>query len=178
MNVRPLLAVVGCMFAATIVGTAQAPSEKGRTGLALSEILAPWTGDLPGRGHRRMIRGLTVYSRTQFFIDKGTPRGTVYDQGKLLEDEVNKTLKNGSVRVNVQFIPVSRDELIPALLDGKGDIVMADLTVTPERAVRVDFTEPWIDGVDEIVVASPKAPPLASVDDLSGRDVFVRESSS
>ena len=78
----------------------------------------------------------------------------------------------------MQFVPVSRDELIPALLEGKGDIVMADLTVTPERRKNVDFVDPWIAGVDEIVVTSPGGPVIASVDDLSGKDVFVRESSS
>jgi membrane-bound lytic murein transglycosylase MltF len=78
----------------------------------------------------------------------------------------------------MQFVPLSRDELIPALLEGKGDVVMADLTVTPERQEIVDFLDPWIAGVEEIVVASPRAPQITSVDDLSGKDVFVRPSSS
>jgi len=126
-----------------------------------------------------MIRVLTVYSRTQYFIDRGTPRGTAYDQGKLLEDALNKQLgTNQTTLVNVQFVPVSRSELIPALLAGKGDVVMASLTVTPERAAVVDFTDPWIDGVDEIVVTSPRGPVIQSLDDLSGKEVFVRESSS
>ena len=73
---------------------------------------------------------------------------------------------------------LSRNELLPALIEGKGDIVMADLTATPEREKTVDFVEPWIAGVDEIVVTSPNGPAIASVDDLSGKDVFVRESSS
>ncbi len=157
---------------------AQAPTEKGRLGIALTEILKPWTGDLDGMVERRMIRVLTTYSKTQYFIDKGTPRGTSYDQGKLLETELNEKLKIGSLKIAIQFIPLSRGELIPALLEGKGDIVMADLTVTPEREKLVDFTEPWIAGVDEIVVGSPTVPPIASIDDLSGKDVFVRQSSS
>jgi membrane-bound lytic murein transglycosylase MltF len=55
---------------------------------------------------------------------------------------------------------------------------MADLTVTPERLNAVDFTDSWIAGVDEIVVTSPQAGSIASADDLSGKEVFVRESSS
>jgi len=157
---------------------AQAPTEKGRLGIALTEIVKPWTGDLDGMVERRMIRVLTTYSKTQYFIDKGTPRGTAYDQGKLLETELNEKLKTGNLKVAIQFIPLSRGELIPALLEGKGDLVMADLTVTPEREKLVDFTEPWIAGVDEIVVGSPTGPPITSVDDLSGKDVFVRQSSS
>ena len=157
---------------------AQAPTEKGRLGIALTEILKPWTGDLDGMAERRMIRVLTTYSKTQYFIDQGTPRGTAYDQGRLLETALNEKLKTGNLKIAFQFIPVSRDDLIPALVEGKGDIVMATLTVTPEREKVVDFTDPWIAGVDEIVVTGPAVPAITSVDDLSGKAVFVRQSSS
>ena len=76
----------------TAGAAAQTPMQKGRLGLELSEITKPWTGDLDAMVERRMIRVLTAYSKTQYFIDNGTPRGTAYDQGKLLEDELNKKL--------------------------------------------------------------------------------------
>jgi membrane-bound lytic murein transglycosylase MltF len=171
--------IAAATLAAAVYLSAQTPTEKGRIGLTLAEIVKPWTGDLDGMVERRMIRVLTAYSRTQYFIDRGTPRGTAYDQGKLLEDALNKQLATSRTSlVNVLFVPVSRSELIPALLAGKGDVIMADLTVTPERAAVVDFTDPWIDGVEEIVVTSPGGPVIESVDDLSGKEVFVRESSS
>src|SRR3954451_24375487 len=157
---------------------AQAPTEKGRTGLDLTALLAKWTGDLDGMQGRRVIRVLTAYNRTLYFIDKGTERGTAADQGRLLEAELNKTLADGHLRVNVVFVPVSRDELLPALRDGRGDLVMANLTITPERQQIVDFVDPWLGDVDEIVVTGPTGPPMTSLDDLSGQDVFVRESSS
>jgi len=175
MWVLSVFVTAACLSASV---DAQAPTEKGRLGLALADILKPWAGDLDGMTERRMIRVLTTYSRTQYFIDRGTPRGTAYDQGKLLEDALNRKLAAPDLKIAVQFIPVSRAELIPALLEGKGDIVMADLTVTPEREQQVDFMDAWIAGVDEIVVTSPEAPPLTTVDDLSGKDVFVRPSSS
>ena len=156
----------------------QAPTAKGRTGLELSPITTAWTGDLDGMVERRMIRVLTVYSKTLYFIDRGTPRGTAYDQGKLLEAAINRAAGTGHLKINVQFIPLSRDELIPALLSGRGDLIMANMTVTPERLRDVDFADPWITGVNEIVVTSPDAPAVHTLDDLSGREVFVRESSS
>jgi membrane-bound lytic murein transglycosylase MltF len=175
MKLPGILAMLPCLV---VTMSAQAPTEKGRLGIPLTEITKPWTGDLSGMAERRMVRVLTTYSKTQYFIDRGTPRGTAYDQGKLLEETLNKTFASGHLKLNVQFVPLSRNELLPALLEGKGDIVMADLTVTPERSKTVDFVDPWIAGVDEIVVTSPKGPAIASVDDLSGKDVFVRESSS
>ena len=42
----------------------------------------------------------------------------------------------------------------------------------------VDFADPFLTGVDEIVVTGPTAPALASLDDLGGKEVFVRPSSS
>jgi membrane-bound lytic murein transglycosylase MltF len=171
------IAAVTILFEAVPL-PAQAPTAKGRTGLALDPITTAWTGDFDGMSERRLVRVLTVYNKTLYFIDKGTPRGTAYDQGKLLEDYVNKSAGTGQLKINVQFVPLARDELIPALLEGRGDVVMADMTVTPERRQRVDFSAPWIDGVDEIVVTSPDGPAIESVDDLSGKEVFVRESSS
>src|SRR5262245_21630155 len=175
MRALPLVAALSCLM---ITPPAQAPTEKGRLGIDVTEITKPWTGDLSGMAERRMVRVLTTFSKTQYFIDRGTPRGTAYDQGKLLEDELNKAHAAGNLKINVQFVPVSRNELLPALIEGRGDIVMADLTVTPERAKTVDFVDSWIAGVDEIVVTCPKGPAIASVDDLSGKEVFVRESSS
>ena len=169
-------AATACLSVVSLI--AQAPTEKGRLGLALTDILKPWTGDLDGMVERRMIRVLTTYSKTQYFIDRGTPRGTAYDQGKLLEDALNQKLRTGNLKIAVQFIPLSRGDLIQALVDGKGDIIMADLTVTPEREQAVDFTDPWIAGVDEIVVGSPQGPAITTPDDLSGKEVFVRASSS
>jgi membrane-bound lytic murein transglycosylase MltF len=157
---------------------AQAPTQKGRTGLDLATLLANWTGDLDGMQERRTIRVLTAYNRTLYFIDKGTERGTAADQGRLLEAELNKRMAQGHLKVSVIFVPMSRDELLPALIDGRGDIVMGNLTITPERQKVVDFVDPWITGVDEIAVTGPNGPPLASLDDLSGHEVFVRESSS
>ena len=175
MTPAAVLAALTCCCA---IAFAQAPTEKGRLGLTLTQITAPWTGDLDGMIERRMVRVLTTFSKTQYFIDRGTPRGTAYDQGRLLEEELNKALPQGKGTIHVQFVPVSRGELLPALLDGRGDVVMADLTVTAEREQAIDFTDPWIDGVEEIVVTRPGGPAIAGAEDLSGKDVFVRESSS
>ena len=170
----PALVAVGV----TAPVKAQAPTEKGRTGLDLTTILAKWTGDLDGMQERRTIRVLTAYNRTLYFIDKGTERGTAADQGRLLETELNKTLAKGHLKVSVVFVPVSRDELLPSLIDGRGDIAIGNVTVTAERRQIVDFVDPWIANVDEIVVTGPNGPPITSLDDLSGQRVFVRESSS
>ena len=144
----------------------------------------PWTGDLDGMIQRRVIRVLTVNSKTFYFLDKGVARGTVVDSFRLFEDELNKKLaaekksKGKNLKMRVVFIPLRRDQLLPALAAGKGDIAAANLTITPERQKLVDFTAPVMADVNEVVVAGPASPKVASLDDLSGKEIFVRNSSS
>ncbi len=145
------------------------------TGIA-SVALAPWTGDLDGMIERRYIRVLTNYSKTTFFIDQGTPRGLVPDAFKLFEDDLNKRLKNKNLRVQVVFVPVAHDELVPALLEGRGDIVAAGTLIADWRREKVDFTNPTRTGISIIPVTGPGSPPLAGVLDLAGREIYLRPS--
>ena len=137
-----------------------------------------WTGDLDKMIARRQIRVLLVYSKTFYFLDRGRQRGATYDFMRLFEDDLNRRLKTGHLRVQVIFIPVGRDELLPGLVEGRGDIAAANLTITDERREQVDFSNPIATGVSEIVVTGPASPPIQSVQDLSGKEVFVRKSSS
>jgi membrane-bound lytic murein transglycosylase MltF len=127
---------------------------------------------------RRLIRVLTVYSKTLYFVDKGTQRGIVHDGGRQFEEDLNRKLRTKHLRVSVAFVPVSRDELLPALVEGRGDLAAANLTITPERLKIVDFTDPALTGVAEIVITGPSSPPINTLDDLAGKEVFVRKSSS
>jgi membrane-bound lytic murein transglycosylase MltF len=137
-----------------------------------------WTGDLDKMIARRQIRVLLVHSKTFYFIDRGRQRGATYDFMRLFEDDLNRRLKTGNLRVQVVFIPVGRDELIKGLVEGRGDIAAANLTITPERREQVDFADPLGSGVNEIVVTGPASPPIRTAQDLSGQEVFVRQSSS
>jgi|SRR3972149_1376404 len=119
--------VLGCLGPGA--GEAAEAPRKERMGLALPT--EAWTGDLEGMIERRMIRVLVVYSKTFYFIDKGTQRGVTYDTFHAFENELNKKLKTKHLRVNVVFIPTSRDELLPGLVAGRGDIAAANLTITP-----------------------------------------------
>jgi len=150
----------------------------------LSVIAKKWTGDFDEMVKRRVIRVVVVYSKTFYFLDRGSEHGITYEALKLFEDDINKQpavrkqLKAKHLRVEVVFLPVRRDQLIPALLEGRGDIAAAFLTITPGRQMLVDFSDPLFSGVDEIVVTGPGAPPIGNLDDLSGKEVFVRKSSS
>ncbi len=138
----------------------------------------PFTGDLKEMVGRRVIRAGVTFNRTHYFVDQGTQRGAAYEYMKLFEEELNKKLRTGNLKVHVFLVPLPRNLLLPALVEGKVDLVMAQLTVTPERQKLVDFSIPTRENVSEVVVTGPGAPPLRSLEDLSGQEVFVRATSS
>ncbi|HAS50456.1 MAG TPA: lytic transglycosylase F [Gammaproteobacteria bacterium] len=147
------------------------------TALALPDITARlWTGDLDGMLQRRQVRILVPYSKTFYFNDQGTQRGLVYDIGQTLEEQLNAQRRGP--HVHVVYIPVTRDKIIPALLEGRGDIAMGNLTITPERQQQVDFTEPTRRNVAEVIVTGPASPPITNPQALSGQEVYIHRSSS
>jgi membrane-bound lytic murein transglycosylase MltF len=145
-------------------------------GIPLKVVAAKWKGDLDGMIERRLIRVLTVYSKTTFFVDKGAQLGMVPDAFKMFEDDLNKRLNNKNVIVHVVIVPVAADELIPALVEGRGDIVSAGKLATEWRREQVDFTNATRKGISSIIVTGPGVAPLKSLDDLAGKEVYVRAS--
>ncbi|HET6348246.1 MAG TPA: transglycosylase SLT domain-containing protein, partial [Candidatus Krumholzibacteria bacterium] len=130
---------------------------------------------------RRRVRVLAPYSRTLYFSDKGRESGltaeTVRDFETYLNKKYRKKLHNRPI--TVVLIPTRRDQLIPGLTQGLGDIAAGNLTETPERLSQVDFYAPAsLQAVSELVLSNKATGPLASVDDLSGKSVYVRASSS
>jgi membrane-bound lytic murein transglycosylase MltF len=146
--------------------------------LGISVLTEPWSGDLAGMKERRVIRLLTVYGLPRYYFDGPQERGLVYEIFSEFDKFVNRKLGTGHLKVYVVFLPVSRDELISGLLEGRGDIAAAGLTITPERLEQVDFSDPYAQDINEVLVTGPTAPPIESAEDLAGQRVDVRESSS
>lgn len=72
----------------------------------------------------------------------------------------------------------SRNQLFAKLLAGHGDIAAANLTASDERRRSVQFTVP-VSVVREQLIGSGDDPnPVRSVDDLAGRRIHIRRSSS
>jgi membrane-bound lytic murein transglycosylase MltF len=138
----------------------------------------PFKGDLDAMVKRRLVRVLTVQSPILYFVDKGREVGMTYEAVMAFEKQLNQSLGNRTVLVHCVMVPVPRDQLIAGLLDGRGDVAAAMLTVTPERRKRVAFTRPLASGVREVLVNGPGTPPIESLEELSGREVFIRPSSA
>jgi len=144
----------------------------------LQGFWAPWHGDFDGMVERRVVRVLTTYGGYQFYYREGRPQGAIYDMLMAFEDYLNTELGRGNLRVHILPIPVSRDQLIPGLLQGHGDLIASDLTPTRERQAKIDFTRPILKDISEVVVTNTSSEPVDSIEDLSGRKILIRASSS
>jgi membrane-bound lytic murein transglycosylase MltF len=175
-----VLAWVICGIVFAPFGAAQQAPRKKPEVKAPSTQAEQWTGDLDGMLQRRTIRVVVAYSKTQYYVLKGMQYGISYEGGTAFEKYINRKYpsKTKNVKLHVVFRPVQRDELLSHLTDGTADIAIAGLTITPDRKKIVDFSDPMASGINEIAVTGPDSPALNSLEDLSGRDVVLRKSSS
>jgi membrane-bound lytic murein transglycosylase MltF len=131
------------------------------------------TKDLPTMRERKVIRVLTDYSKTNYFIEDGHFFGFEYNLMKEFERFVNLEVKSDQQQTTVEFIPVPRALLIPSLTQGMGDIVAAGLTSGRSVPPEAVFTDPYIENVGYVLVTHSGAPVLTDLSDLSGRQVYV-----
>lgn len=148
------------------------------TGELIIERNMPFTGDYDKILERRIIRVLMPYSKTFFFYDGAEPRGLSYDSAKKFEQYLNSKLKNPDLSIFLVVIPTPRKDLISRLNEGYGDISMGHLTVTENRLEQIDFSTPFMEDVNEILITPKAQKPLHNLEEISGIEIYVRKSSS
>ena len=135
-------------------------------------------GDLTEIKQRRLLRVLVAYSKTNFFFDGPEIKGFDYEIMREYEKFLNEKVKNESDKVVITFIVKPFAEILDALVDGKGDIAVANFTVTPEREKLVQFTKPYISSVNEVLVHNKSMTDVDSFESLSGKSVYLLSGSS
>ncbi len=128
-----------------------------------------FTDDLPGLKERRRLRMITRNNAMTYFIYRGQQIGFEYEL-------IKRFASQHDMRLEI-VIPDSHAELLSYLNEGKGDVVAAAMTITEERQAQVAFTQPYNE-VSELVVVHADDNSIASLQDLAGRTIHVRASSS
>jgi membrane-bound lytic murein transglycosylase MltF len=176
-----LVAAVVLALPAAFAQSAHAKPDDSSQPRQLSVTAKPWTGDFDRMLERRVIRFDVPFSRTLYYNDKGRERGLAAELARDFEQFVNRkhAKQLGKRPLTVYLIPSTRDELLPDLLAGLSDVSVGNLTITPERQKLVDFyAPPERKAMQELLVTGPASPPIAGPDDLAGKTVHVRKSSS
>lgn len=136
--------------------------------------------DLDAMLARGMIRVAVTHSKTHYFIDKGRQYGmtseTLHAFEEYLRQRYKARLKGRSL--SVVPIPVRRNQLFSLLESGHADLAVANLTITDTRLKRVDFTQPTLSNVSEILVSGVHVTAPDTIEALSGKRVVLRKSSS
>ena len=117
-------------------------------------------------GPRPLVVGMELaYPPFEMTDAQGQPAGVSVDLARALGVALGRPVE---IR-NIAF-----DGLIPSLQAGKIDCILSSMTVTPERARAVAFSEPYLHTGLALLVA--KDSPIASVADLdqAGRRVAVK----
>ena len=99
----------------------------------------------------------------------GQPSGYSVDLCRRIAAGVKAHL--GDVDVETKFVPVTSDERISAIIDGKIDIECGSTTITLSRMEQVDFTLPtFVTGGSVLTLAEGE---IKGMSDLSGKKVGV-----
>jgi membrane-bound lytic murein transglycosylase MltF len=136
-----------------------------------------WTGDYDALEERRFLRVLVPFSRTLYYMDGPVQKGVAFESLREFETKL-PVIGKSKVRPKVVIIPTTRDRLLPALAEGYGDIAVGAFTITDRRRETVDFSEPTVDGIRNVVVTAKDAPPITTEGDLAGREIHVGRDSS
>lgn len=107
------------------------------------------------------VGSLTVYPPFEF-VDSATGRYEGFDMDLIRE----LGRREG---YDIKIVSMSLDGLVPALISGNVDVAVSALTITPERAAKVDFTKPYINAGLTVMTTRDNAPKIKSLKDLEGK---------
>jgi membrane-bound lytic murein transglycosylase F len=136
-------------------------------------LLAYWATPKPPDLHDWRAKGyITVITRnnaTCYYQYRSQPMGFEYDLAKAFAAELGLPLK--------VIVSPSWEGMIPALLNGEGAFIAANLTVTPRRREQVRFSNGY-KTIQQHLVVHRFNRRVRGIGDLDGRTVDVRRGTS
>ncbi len=94
--------------------------------------------------------------------------------GKLIGFEIDVATRLAKdMGVKVEFIPTAWSGIIPALLTSKFDVIIGGMTITPERALQVNFSNPYDHSGMSIVAHKKLAAGFNKLADFNAADVQI-----
>jgi membrane-bound lytic murein transglycosylase MltF len=171
---------IGSALLAVVAGAHHpaAAQESEELPLLVQAALEPWTGTFDRMVERSMIRVAIPVSLATYFMDGKLQKGPTYDQTQEFEKYLRKQLGKPARNLTVVVVPSRRDRVLDMVLDGRADIAAGIVTVTEERAQRLDFAPPLMSGISEIIVTGGGVAAASSFDDFVGVPIHIRRSTS
>lgn len=96
------------------------------------------------------------------------------DSGEYRGFDIDLILAIGErLGMEVEIINTAWDGIIPGLLAGEYDVIISAMTILDERAVRVDFSDPYFT-TGQVIAVRAGDQRIGAPDDLAGRVVAVQ----
>jgi len=94
--------------------------------------------------------------------------------GNLVGFEVDVARKLAQdMGVKAEFVPTAWAGIIPSLLTGKFDVIIGGMGITTERAIKVNFTIPYEEGGQDVVVNKKMLPKVSGFQDLNKESIVI-----
>ena len=94
--------------------------------------------------------------------------------GKLIGFEIDVATRLAKdMGVEVEFVPTAWSGIIPALLTGKFDVIIGGMGITAQRALQVNFSQPYDFSGMSIVAHKEKAKGFDSLESFNSPDVEI-----
>ena len=131
-----------------------------------------------GMAHADQLDTIMAAKKIRVAIDMAVPPYSMKDDKlKLIGNDVETAeLLAKDLGLELEFVPTVLSNRVPFLQTGKADIVVASLSVTPEREKVIDFSVPYAQIL--AVVAGPKGVQINGFDDLKGKRVATTRGSN
>lgn len=170
-----LLLICSCYWACS------SESKKKQAISAVAKIPDPINYDLDSIVNSGVLRVITTYSPTGYFLYKGETMGFEYEIFKRLANHLNISLEI--------VLAKNVDSVISMLNRGEGDIIALGYTITSDRKEDVSFTDPYMITHQSLIQKKPdnwrkmtrdniKAAMATDIIDLINDTVSVRQNSS
>jgi len=158
MNNRPFIALAAVLLALTLLLPPLARAQNTSQQLAASSVLET----VKKRGAIRI--GMSTFVPWAMRDKNGELVGYEIDVAKRLAEDMG---------VKAEFVPTAWDGIIPALLAGKFDVIVAGMSITPARNLTVNFTLPYANSGVHLVAHRKLAAGFTTLEDFNKPEVVL-----
>lgn len=156
MKIAPLIATLLLSLAALNIGASE------HAGHAPNADAGRTLADIVDSGTIRVA--VALYPPWAMRGDDGELRGFEIDVAKKLASDLG---------VDVEFVVPVWDKLVPTVLSGKADIIASGFSITPERALKLNFSAPYASSGTGIATNLKLTSKFDSLADLDNEDVTI-----
>lgn len=130
--------------------------------LVVASAQADVLGDIQKRGTMRV--GVSLFTPWTIQDDAGGLSGFEIDVAKKLAEDMG---------VKPEYKIYIWQDIIPAVMKGEIDIIAGGMAITPERALKINFSQPYADSGISLVTNTEKTRDIKRLEELNQKTITI-----